>query len=231
MHTVSLDWITPDAQKVVAKHARVSSKNPDKKEFKRLLGYCIRHGHWSVFEQASCSVEVLTSRAISAQLMRHRSFSFQELSQRYCNPWEILDEFYDHPCEFELRKQAVVNRQSSTDALDDEVIDKYAPRIYQLDKEVRKLYHDMLEDDVAQECARNILPLYTPTRVHMSGTIRSYIHYVGLRGGEDTQFEHRVIAQQLGMILALQVPDIIDALMEVEDHSLLGWQFLKESPD
>ena len=98
MHTVKLDWITPEAEKVIARHARVSTSNPDREEYARLLSYCIKHGHWSILEQANVSFEIITSRAISAQLIRHKTLCFQELSQRYTNPFETLpDGIHDQP--------------------------------------------------------------------------------------------------------------------------------------
>ena len=118
MHTASLDWITPDAEKVVARHARVSTVDPDRDEFAGLLGFCIRHGHWSVLEQANAAFEIITSRAISAQIIRHRTFAFQELSQRYVSPFKVLGNLNVEPTDFSIRKQAEKNRQSSTDVMD-----------------------------------------------------------------------------------------------------------------
>ena len=118
MHTAKLDWITPDAERVIAKHARVSTSDPEREEYARLLSYCIKHGHWSVLEQANASFEIITSRAISAQLIRHKSLCFQELSQRYCNPFEVISGVHDQPSQFSIRKQAEKNRQSSTEELD-----------------------------------------------------------------------------------------------------------------
>jgi thymidylate synthase (FAD) len=235
MHTVKLDWITPDAEKVIARHARVSTSNPDREEYARLLSYCIRHGHWSILEQANASFQILTSRAISAQILRHRSFSFQELSQRYCNPFEIIGDIHDHPDEFELRQQSEKNRQSSTEPIDRELMRDFRTRITNLDVEIHDLYADMLEAGVAQECARNILPLYTPTLMHMQGTIRSWVHYVGLRAQEDTQLEHRKIAQQVALILGLEIPTVVKAAVnsatdsDNTDSALKGWKFLAQS--
>jgi thymidylate synthase ThyX len=144
MHTAELDWITPDAERVIARHARVSTKNPDREEFKGLLKYCINHGHWSIYEQASASFEIITTRSISAQIIRHRSFAFQETSQ------------------------------------------------------------------------------------HMSGSIRSWIHYVGLRGGVETQLEHRTIAVEIGKALEREVPSVIEAVKEqaAKEFNLKGWLFI-----
>ena len=230
MHSVKLDWITPDAEKVIARHARVSTLNPDREEYARLLSYCIKHGHWSILEQANVSFEIITSRAISAQLIRHQSLCFQEMSQRYTNPFETLpDGIHDRPSEFLIRKQAEKNRQSSTENIDQGLEASFRDRIYVLDNHIYQLYYDMLEAGVARECARNILPLYTPTRLHANATVRSWVHYVGLRAKEDTQLEHQLIARQIAMILGIELPTVVKAVVETDDHSLDGWRFLSES--
>ena len=225
LHTAQLDWITPDAEKVIARHARVSTKDPDREEYEKLLTYCIKHGHWSVFEQASASFEISTTRAISPQILRHRSFVFQELSQRYCAPSETL-EVDGKPFQFELRFQASKNRQSSSDQLPLYLCESLWERLEILDSQTQSLYNEMLEAGVARECARNILPLYTPTRMHMSGSLRSFLHYVGLRGKDDTQSEHREIARSIGYRLALELPVVVKAVKESGDSSLAGWDFL-----
>jgi thymidylate synthase (FAD) len=229
LHSADLDWITPDAEKVIARHARVSTKDPDREEYEKLLTYCIKHGHWSVFEQASASFEVSTTRAISPQILRHRSFVFQELSQRYCAPNETL-EIDEKPFQFELRFQASKNRQSSSNRLPLYLCESFWERLEILDSQTQSLYNEMIEAGVARECARNILPLYTPTRLHMSGTIRSFIHYVGLRGKEDTQLEHREIARSIGYRLGRELPVVIKAVKESGDKSLEGWDFLRYLP-
>ena len=229
MHTVSLDWITPDTERVIARHARVSTSNPDREEYVRLVNHCIKHGHWSILEQVNASFEIITSRAISTQLIRHRTFAFQELSQRYCNPFEVITDNHDNPAHFELRKQAEKNRQSSTDAVEENIRRGFRDRIDRLDVELRDLYSEMLEAGVARECARNILPLYTPTRIHMQGTVRSWCHWVGLRGKEDTQLEHRTLATQIAMLLALEIPTVTKALVGSDDPALEGWKCLLKS--
>lgn len=229
LHSADLDWITPDAEKVVARHARVSTKDPDRDEYEKLLTYCIKHGHWSVFEQASASFQISTTRAISPQVLRHRSFVFQELSQRYCDPGETLD-VQEKPFQFELRFQASKNRQSSTDRLPLYLCESFWERLEILDSQTQGLYNEMLNAGVARECARNVLPLYTPTRMHMSGTIRSFIHYVGLRGKDDTQLEHREIARSIGYRLGRELPTVIRAVKESGDPSLKGWDFLRYLP-
>ena len=224
LHSANLNWITPECEKTIARHARVSTKDPDRAEFVKLLSFCVRHGHWSVFEQASASFEVLTTRAISPQILRHRSFAFQELSQRYSDPSEVLvgdgNEF-----EFQLRLQALNNRQSSADEVAPEVRDYFLRNLKSIDSELKNLYHEMLDHGIAKECARNVLPEYTTTRLHISGTIRSFIHYVGLRGKENTQLEHRSIARSIGAILKKELPIVCTALKTVEDPSLTGWEF------
>jgi len=225
LHNVKLDWITPDAQRVIARHARVSAKNPDKEEFTKLLNYCIRHGHWSVFEQASASFEIITSRAISAQIMRHKSFNFQETSQRYCDPLDVLEEEEEICWDFDLRRQDVKNRQNSTADLDIEITAKFKQRIYDTYWEIKKLYKDMLEAGVAKESARNILPMCAPTKIYMTGSIRSFLHYVGLRASVETQAEHRIIAKQIANSLQNCVPIIAESvkLAAENDRSLRGW--------
>lgn len=226
VHTVKLDWITEEPEKVIARHARVSTANPDREEYERLLKFCIKHSHWSVFEQANASFEIITTRAISPQILRHRTFTFQELSQRYANPWEVMSCDPEEACNFELRKQAEKNRQSSAESLSPGLEAMFRDKLIKLDAQAYDLYHEMVEAGVARECARNMLPLYTPTKLHMNGTIRSWAHYVGLRGREETQKEHRQIALQIGMILAIELPVVTKALSLASetDHSLLGWQ-------
>lgn len=228
LHSAELDWITPEAEKVIARHARVSTKNPDREEYARLLAFCIKHGHWSVFEQASASFEILTTRAISPQILRHRSFVYQELSQRYTDPWATLaDEVPEDYYKVDLRFQAETNRQSSKESLPLYLKEIYWDKIEQLDRLSKDLYTDLISVGVSRECARNILPLYTPTRMHMSGTVRSFIHYVGLRGREETQLEHRRIARAIGYTLANHLPVVVKAIKESEDPALAGWDFLR----
>ena len=227
MHTAELDWITPKAEEVIARHARVSTKNPDREEFKKLLSFCIRQGHWSIFEQASASFEILTTRAISPQILRHKTASFQELSQRYSNPWEVLEELTIDATDFSIRQQATTNRQSSSIELPYEIQTQFRKQIQILDKTARNLYEDMLSAGVARECARNILPMYTPSRLHMAAPIRTFLHYVGLRGQADTQLEHRKIALSIGRQLQKHLPTVTEALMEVEELSLSGWKSIR----
>jgi thymidylate synthase (FAD) len=229
LHSATLDWITPNAEQVIARHARVSTKDPDRSEYAKLLSYCIAHAHWSVFEQAAASFEILTTRAVSPQILRHRSCSFQELSQRYASPSDVLTTEGRPPHEFSLRRQADKNRQSSVEELDAGSQTLFRARILMVHQDIQTLYQDMLDAGVARECARNILPEYTPTRLHMQASIRSFLHYVGLRGQDDTQLEHRMIAQSIGRLLAEQLPVVVEAIHQAEDKSLAGWAFLNKS--
>ena len=130
--------------------------------------------------------------------------------------------------EFHIRKQAEKNRQSSTEEIDQGLLASFRDRIYLVDAQLHSLYSDMLEAGVARECARNILPLYTPTRLHANGSVRSWVHYVGLRAKEDTQLEHQLIARQIAMILGIELPTIVKAVVQTDDHSLDGWRFLSD---
>jgi len=231
LHTVSLDWITPDAERIVASHARVSTKNPYRDESVRLLRYCIKHGHWSVFEQVCASFEIVTTRAISPQILRHRSFTFQEASQRYCDPLDVLEGVVEDVPYFELRAQDLKNRQNSSAFEDQALIERtFRDRILHLFEESQQLYKDLLQAGVAKECARNALLMCVPTRLHMMGTLRSWIFYIGLRAAPGTQYEHRVIAQQIGNSLGSQLPIIKEAIFdsqrEATNPALDGWRYV-----
>lgn len=231
LHTVSLDWITPDAEKIVASHARVSTKDPHREESVRLLRYCIKHGHWSVFEQVCASFEIITTRAISPQILRHRSFTFQEASQRYCDPLDVLESVVEDSPYFDLREQDLKNRQNSMTFENKALIERtFRDRIRDLFEQSQELYKDLLKASVAKECARNVLLMCVPTRLHMMGTLRSWIFYVGLRAAPGTQFEHQTIAQQIGNILGSQAPiireAIIDSLADGKNSALEGWRYI-----
>lgn len=232
LHKVNFDWITPDPERVLARHARSSCKEPDKPEFIRLLKYCISHGHVSVFEQICASYEIITARSISAQIIRHRSFCFQEASQRYCNPLEILADQIDNPGSFDLRGQDTKNRQNSYKFSNTILENKYRDDIYKLYESSRNLYEAMLKDGVARECARNVLPMGSPTRLHMQGNLRSWIFYVGLRCAPGTQLEHKYIATLIGQDLRSHMPDTISAVIEASqaDSSLglVGWKHIDD---
>ena len=171
---VSLISITPDAEKTMAHIARVSNpNNQDNPNYAGLLRYCIKHNHWSVFEQSSMTLEIETTRAIAAQILRHRSFTFQEFSQRYAQSNELGQ--IELP---DLRKQDLKNRQNSTDDLDPFVRQKLEAQIITLFSSAQSLYNQMIEEGVAKECARMVLPLCTPTKIYMTGSCRSWIHYI-----------------------------------------------------
>lgn len=172
----------------------------------KLLSYCIQHGHWSVFETASMTVEITTSRAIAAQILRHRSFSFQEFSQRYSEAPGVED--------VELRRQADKNRQSSTEVTEG----PYAQLILvQSLAASKRAYQELLEQGVARECARMVLPLATTTTLYMTGSVRSWIHYLAQRLDEHTQKEHRLIAKQVQDIFSNQFPVVSQALDKNEN--------------
>ena len=208
MHDAKLIWVTPDAEALIGKIARVSNpKNEDNPEVEGLLKYLIKHKHWSPFEMASMCVEIHTTRAISAQILRHRSFSFQEFSQRYAIPTDTFATVIP-----ELRRQDFKNRQNSVDDIEKETQEYYRDRIDEHFRESVKLYESMLHSGVAKECARSVLPLNTVTRLYMSGTIRSWLHYIALRGDNGTQREHMSIARSVGDILDTELPTISHAM-------------------
>jgi len=206
--TVKLISVTPDAEKTMAYIARVSNpNNQDNEKFAGLLRYCIKHNHWSVFEQSSMSLEIETTRAIAAQILRHRSFTFQEFSQRYADS-NLLGAI-ELP---ELRRQDDKNRQNSIDDLDKEVVEKLNKQMNTLFSSSFSLYNQMLEVGVAKECARMVLPLATPTRIYMTGSCRSWIHYINLRSAHGTQKEHMNIAKECMKIFVEQFPSVSEAL-------------------
>tara|TARA_Y100000996_G_C22526397_1_gene644590 strand:- start:458 stop:1090 length:633 start_codon:yes stop_codon:yes gene_type:complete len=205
---VKLVSITPDAEQTMAYIARVSNpSNQDNEKYSGLLKYCIKHNHWSVFEQSSMSLEIETSRAIAAQILRHRSFTFQEFSQRYAASTALGD--FDLP---ELRRQDTKNRQNSTNDLEPELIEKFEKQMITLFSSSKALYEQMLSQGVAKECARMVLPLCTPTRIYMTGSCRSWVHYINLRSAHGTQKEHMQIAEQCRKIFIEQFPNVSEAL-------------------
>ena len=206
--TVKLISITPDAEQTMAYIARVSNpSNQDNEKYSGLLKYCIKHNHWSVFEQSSMTLEIETTRAIAAQILRHRSFTFQEFSQRYAASTALGD--IDLP---ELRKQDLKNRQNSTDDLDPEMVEKFEKQMITLFSSAKALYEQMLSQGVAKECARMVLPLCTPTRIYMTGSCRSWIHYINLRSAHGTQKEHMDIAEACRKVFTEQFPSVSEAL-------------------
>ena len=209
MENVKLVSVTPDAEKTIAYCARVSNpNNQDTNEYAKLLRYCILHGHWSIFEMANMVLEINTTRGIAAQVLRHRSFSFQEFSQRYADA-SYLGESIDIP---ELRTQDPKNRQNSIDDIDEYKQAIYNQNMRELFAKSKALYDVMINDGVAKECARFVLPLATPTRMYMNGTIRSWIHYINLREGHGTQKEHMDVANQCKDIFIKQLPVVSEAL-------------------
>ena len=200
--------VTPDAEQHIAYCARVSNPaNQDNEKFSGLLKYCIKHQHWSIFEQAFMTLEITTNRGIAAQILRHRSFTFQEFSQRYAST-DFLGEI-ELP---ELRRQDDKNRQNSIDDLDPELIDKLERQMVTLFSSANSLYQQMLSAGVAKECARFVLPLATPTRIYMTGSIRSWLHYIDLRSSNGTQKEHMDIANNCKEIFVEQFPSIAEAM-------------------
>ena len=205
---IKLISITPDAEQHMAYVARVSNpKNQDNDKFAGLLKYCIKHGHWSVFEQAYMTIEINTTRGIAAQILRHRSFTYQEFSQRYADSNLLGD--IELP---ELRRQDDKNRQNSIDDLDPEMVDKFNRQMNTLFSSAFGLYNQMLKAGVAKECARFVLPLATPTRIYMTGSCRSWIHYINLRSAHGTQKEHMDIANGCKKLFTEQFPAVSEAL-------------------
>ena len=205
MHSAQLVWVTPDAEKLIGKIARVSNpNNEDNPNVEGLLKYLIKHKHWSPFEMASMCVEIETTRAISPQILRHRSFSFQEFSQRYAPAMGV-----ELP---HLRRQDTKNRQNSIDDIAEETAEYYEQRIEDHFRASEALYESLLHSGVAKECARAVLPLNTGTRMYMSGTIRSWLHYCDLRAWHGTQWEHTQIALNCMDILKDVVPTVARAM-------------------
>ena len=206
---VKLVSVTPDAEKTMAYIARVSNpKNQDNEKFAGLLRYCIKHGHWSVFEQAHMTVEINTTRGLAAQILRHRSFTYQEFSQRYADSSLLGDEI-PLPA---LRSQDLKNRQNSVDDVDSSLVEKYNGLMGNHFREGMKLYQQMLDDGIAKECARFVLPLATPTRLYMTGSVRSWVHYIDLRSAHGTQKEHMDLVENVRSIFKEQFPTVAEAL-------------------
>ena len=206
--SVKLISVTPDAEKTMAHIARVSNPdNQDNPNYAGLLRYCIKHNHWSVFEQSSMTLEIETTRAIAAQILRHRSFTFQEFSQRYAQSNELGK--IELP---DLRRQDTKNRQNSIDDVDPFVKQKLEAQMITLFSSAQSLYNQMIEEGIAKECARMVLPLCTPTRIYMTGSVRSWIHYIELRSANGTQKEHMDIANACKSIFIDTFPTIAEAL-------------------
>ena len=206
---IKLVSVTPDAEKTMGYVARVSNpNNQENPKVAGLLSYCIKHGHWSVFEQAHMTVEINTTRGLAAQILRHRSFTYQEFSQRYADV-SYLREHIPLP---ELRSQDDKNRQNSIDDVDSKIVEKYNKKMRaQFDASI-DLYKEMLHDGIAKECARFVLPLATPTRLYMTGSVRSWIHYIELRSAHGTQKEHMELVENVRKVFIGQFPLVSQAL-------------------
>ena len=211
-----LIWITPDSEKLIAYMARVSNpKNQNNEKITGLLKYCIRNGHYSIFEMCNMCIEIQTTRAISAQILRHRSFSFQEFSQRYAEVEDIKSWTSEHkPDYFDLRRQDLKNRQNSIDDITEETKKKLYNSVRMTLVDIDRCYNSLLNDGVAKECARMILPMCSPTKMYINGSIRSYIHYLKVRTDPSTQKEHREIALQIKEILRKELPIIHEAVFD-----------------
>tara|TARA_R100000234_G_C4998155_1_gene179002 strand:+ start:822 stop:1457 length:636 start_codon:yes stop_codon:yes gene_type:complete len=207
--TVKLVSITPDAEKMMAYVARVSNpSNQDNEKYSGLLKYCIKHNHWSVFEQSYMTLEIETTRAIAAQILRHRSFTYQEFSQRYADS-SLLGNKIKLP---ELRRQDTKNRQNSIDDLDPFMVQNLELQMQTLFDSSMALYQQMLNRGVAKECARNVLPLCVGTKIYMTGSCRSWIHYINLRSANGTQKEHMDVALGCKEVFIEQFPAVSEAL-------------------
>jgi len=210
---IKLISITPDAEKTMAYIARVSNpSNQGNDNYSGLLKYCIKHNHWSVFEQSSMTLEIETTRGIAAQILRHRSFTFQEFSQRYADT-NLLGSI---PIP-DLRSQDSKNRQNSIDDIPKNQKEQLQKNIERYFAEGIDLYNELIREGIAKECARFVLPLATPTRLYMTGSCRSWIHYIDLRSAHGTQKEHMDIANEVRQVFIDQFPAVSEAL---------GWQKL-----
>ena len=206
--TVKLIQITPNPEEQIAYIARVSNpNNQDNPNYAKLLAYCIKHQHWSIFEQAFMTLEIETTRGLAAQILRHRSFTFQEFSQRYADT--TLLGGIPLP---ELRRQDKSNRQNSIDDIPEEKQKQLEHTISMHFAASKDLYNELIRQGIAKECARFVLPLATPTRLYMSGSVRSWIHYIDLRSAHGTQKEHKIIAEQCREIFKEQLPTVSEAL-------------------
>jgi thymidylate synthase (FAD) len=203
--TARIIWSTHDGERLIAYCARVSSSRQDNPAYEDLLRYCVKHKHWSIFEMASMCVEITTSRAIAAQILRHKSFSFQEFSQRYSS--EDLGIEVN-----EARRQDKKNRQNSIDDLPESTRNWWRTEQQRRNAEARVLYERAIDLGIAKECARFVLPLSTRTRLYMVGSVRSWIHYLDVRTAPETQQEHRDLALIIKTIFDVQYPTIADAL-------------------
>ena len=207
--SVKLISVTPEAEKMMGYVARVSNpNNQENPKVAGLLKYCVNHQHWSVFEQAFMTLEIQTTRGLAAQILRHRSFTFQEFSQRYADS-SMLADIIPLP---DLRRQDTKNRQNSIDNIDPFVRQEFQIKMQKHFEEGMKLYQEMLEYGIAKECARFVLPLAVPTKIYMTGSCRSWIHYIQLRSANGTQKEHMDIANECKQVFIQQFPTVSEAL-------------------
>ena len=209
-HTAKLVHITPNAEELIAYMARVSnpSNQSNTETSSKLIRYLIKHKHWSPFEMVNMCVEINTTRSIAAQILRHRSFSFQEFSQRYAPVTEMAE----IP---QLRTQDLKNRQNSIDNLDSKVDEEFQFKIAKHFVDGYRLYGEMIDAGIAKECAREVLPLAAPTKLYMNGTIRSWLHYCDLRTSNGTQKEHAIIAGQIQDLLYQHLPNVMEAFTDM----------------
>ena len=206
MHTATLVHVTPDAEQLIAYMARVSNpNNQDNPNYEKLIKYLIEHRHWSPFEMVNMCVEIETTRSVAAQILRHRSFSFQEFSQRYAP----VTKKANLP---QLRRQDIKNRQNSINDLNESTVADFNAKMDGLFDLSQRLYDEMLTAGVAKECARDILPLASPTKLYMNGTLRSWLHYTDLRCANGTQLEHKQIADQVKSLIEQQFPTVYSAM-------------------
>ena len=209
MHNAELVWITPDAEALVGKIARVSNpNNEDNPEVEKLIKYLIKHKHWSPFEMVSMCLKITTTRSIAAQILRHRSFSFQEFSQRYAP-------VTSDPVVQDLRLQDHSNRQNSIDSMNEYDKQQFQLQLKQHYEQSHWLYNQLLTAGVAKECARDVLPLSTPTVLYMHGNLRSWLTYADLRSANGTQLEHKLIADQVKELIAVHFPQCFAGMWPV----------------
>jgi thymidylate synthase (FAD) len=209
MHTAQLVHLTPAAEELIAYMARVSNpNNQDNPSYTGLIRYLIKHKHWSPFEMVNMCVEIETTRSVAAQILRHRSFSFQEFSQRYSKTQKskVID----------IRRQDTKNRQNSIDDIDQFTKQDFQIKQQQLADLSFKLYEEMLAAGVAKECARDVLPLSTPTKLYMNGTLRSWLHYCDLRCSNGTQLEHKQVADSVRSLINQHFPAVSAAMWDVD---------------
>ena len=206
---VKLISVAPDAEKMMGYVARVSNpSNQENPKVAGLLKYCVKHQHWSVFEQSFMTLEIETTRGLAAQILRHRSFTFQEFSQRYADSSMLADTI---PL-FDLRRQDTKNRQNSIDDINPHTRQNFEIKIQKHFDDAMQLYQEMLAAGIAKECSRFVLPLAVPTRIYMSGSCRSWIHYIDLRSAHGTQKEHMDIAEACKKVFVEQFPTVAEAL-------------------